>query len=291
MIAVDWGTTSFRAFRLGPDGAVLERREGPHGIMSAGGRFAEVLVREVGAWVRAGERRVVMSGMIGSRQGWVEAPYVTLPATVADLAAAAVPAPFNAATVRLVPGAATRDADGVPDVMRGEETQIVGILDALGGDEATVCLPGTHSKWVRVGSGAILGFGTHMTGEVFAALRGHTILGRAIRPGPMVPAAFERGVTRAAERGGLLHHLFGVRALGLTNQLADADASSYLSGLLIGHEIKSALADAVAPIHLVGTAGLCALYARGLATLGIESRTHPPDVAARGLMRIAEAMA
>jgi 2-dehydro-3-deoxygalactonokinase len=106
-----------------------------------------------------------------------------------------------------------------------------------------------------------------------------------------VPAAFERGVTRATERGGLLHHLFGVRALGLTGELAEAESSSYLSGLLIGHEIKAALADAAAPIHLVGTATLCTLYAQGLAALGIGSRTHPPDVAARGLARLAGAFA
>lgn len=287
MIGVDWGTTSFRAFRLGADGTVLDRREGPHGIMAVDGRFAEVLARETGDWLAAGETEVIMSGMIGSRQGWVEAPYVKPPAGIAELAAAAVPVPFAGATVRLIPGIAARDATDVPDVMRGEETQIAGIIDTLGSGPATVCLPGTHSKWVQVEGGAIRGFETHMTGEVFAALRGHTILGRAIRPGPTVPAAFARGVARAAERGGLLHHLFGVRALGLTGELAEAESSSYLSGLLIGHEIKAALADAAAPIHLVGTPTLCTLYAQGLAALGIGSRTHPPDVAARGLARLA----
>jgi len=288
MIGVDWGTSSFRAFRIGADGTVIERREGPHGILSVEGRFAEVLAREIADWLRAGETEVLMSGMIGSRQGWTEAPYLPLPATAGGLAARAVPVPFPAARVRLVPGLSGPDATGVPDVMRGEETQIVGVLDTLDAASATVCLPGTHSKWARVEGGMITGFTTHMTGEVFAALHGHTILGRTMQSGPTVPAAFERGVARAGERGGWLHHLFGVRALGLTGGLPDSEGLSYLSGLLIGHEIRAAAPDAAAPIHLVGAAALCGLYARALATLGIETRTHPPDIAARGLFRIAQ---
>lgn len=289
MIGVDWGTTSFRAFRINDDGVVTDRRENQNGILAVNGRFAEFLTLELADWLRAGESEVLMSGMIGSRQGWTEVPYAPLPASVAALAAGMVQLPFDGARVRIVPGLLGRDTTDIPDVMRGEETQVIGVLDTLDPIAATVCLPGTHSKWTRVEGGAITGFTTHMTGEAFAALRGHTILGRGMKHGPMAPAAFERGVARAAERGGLLHHLFGVRALGLTGGLADTEAASYLSGLLIGHEIKTALTDAVAPIHLVGAAALCGLYARALGTLGIETRVHAPDVAARGLSRIFQA--
>ena len=126
--------------------------------------------------------------------------------------------------------------------MRGEETQVMGV-QALLRNGGMACLPGTHSKWVRVEGGRIVGFTTHMTGEAFAALRGHTILGRMMRDGPADGAPFEAGLARSAEPGGLLHHLFGVRALGLANRLEEADAPAYLSGILIGHEVRAALAE------------------------------------------------
>jgi 2-dehydro-3-deoxygalactonokinase len=230
--------------------------------------------------------------MVGSRQGWVEAPYLPCPAGAADLATATVRVPFAdaAARVRLVPGLAARDAAGVPEVMRGEETKIVGLLAAIGEDaaEATLCLPGTHCKWVRVRAGRVAGFAAAMTGEAFAALSSHTILARTMdAEAPPHPGAFDRGLARARQKGGLLHHLFGVRALALTGELPPDQAGSYLSGLLIGHEVAAALEAGVAPpVHLAGAESLVALYRRALGAFGIPCRIHDADAAARGLALI-----
>ncbi len=290
MIGVDWGTTSLRAFRIGSTGAVRARRELKRGILNVeNGRFAEMLREVVGDWIADGETRILLSGMIGSRQGWQEAPYLPCPASAADLAGAVERVRFDGAEVRLVPGVSARDEAGVPEVMRGEETQIVGALGDLRGN-AIACLPGTHSKWVTVEDGRITGFTTHMTGESFAALRGHTILGRMMRDGSTDPAAFARGVARAADPGGLLHHLFGVRALGLFGELADDAAASYLSGLLIGHEVRAAMRSGMA-VHLIGAPELCALYERAIKQCGGTGHLRDQDAAARGLALIGERIA
>ncbi|MDA8049308.1 MAG: 2-dehydro-3-deoxygalactonokinase [Rhodospirillales bacterium] len=285
MIGVDWGTSNFRAFRLGAEGAILDRRGSPLGILHVpGGRFAETLSAEIGDWLRAGEDRVLLCGMVGSRQGWQEAPYVPCPAGIAELARAVTAVPFTGARVRLVTGISTLDPQGVPDVIRGEETKIVGVPAALG-KAGLVCLPGTHSKWVSLSGGRIARFATHMTGEVFGVLREHSILGRMMRQGPPDWVAFDCGLARAAEPGGWLHHLFGVRTLGLTGELGEAAASSYLSGLLIGHEVRAAL-PAGALVHLLGAPALTVPYARAIAALGGVVRCEDEDAAARGLAAI-----
>ncbi len=291
LIGIDWGTSSFRATRFA-DGAVIDRVAARAGIMTVENNdFASVLRRHVGAWLGAGERRVLMAGMIGSRQGWVEAPYLPCPASVAALAASLVPVPFDAAEVLLVPGVSADDG-GVPEVMRGEETQILGALGEFGA-AATVCMPGTHSKWVEVRDGQILGFRTYMTGEAYAALSTHTILARLIETThDHDDAAFASGVARATEAGGLLHHLFGVRTLPLTGRMIGAAAASYLSGLLLGHETQAALAarrDASAPVFLIGDAPLCARYEAAIRLCGGEARIVPGDPAAAGLAAIADA--
>src|SRR6476660_4401847 len=236
MIGVDWGTTSFRAFRIARDGTIRDRRTALRGLINVpDNRFADTLREEIGPWLAVGEDHVLLSGMIGSRQGWKETPYASCPAGVPEVAAALVPIEFDWAQVKLVPGLSAADEAGVAEVMRGEETQVFGVLDAMGGS-GLACLPGTHAKWVRVENGRIVGFTTHMTGEAFGALRGHTILGRMMR----VP--FDAGVRRSGDPGGLLHHIFGARALVLAGRLAETDAAAYLSGILIGHEVGAALA-------------------------------------------------
>ncbi|MGE0418442.1 MAG: 2-dehydro-3-deoxygalactonokinase [Acetobacteraceae bacterium] len=289
MIGIDWGTTGFRAFRIARDGTIRDRRSSARGIMNvADGRFGDTLREEIGPWLAAGEDRVLLSGMIGSRQGWKEAPYLPVPAGPADLAAALVDVPFDWARVKLVPGLSGTDASGVAEVMRGEEAQIVGV-DALQRAAGMACLPGTHSKWVRVQDGRIVGFSTHMTGEVFAALRGHTILGRMMREGAADGPGFERGLARAADPGGLLHHLFGVRAETLADRLTEADGAAYLSGLLIGHEVRAGLATTDgAVVHLIGTPELTVLYARAIAGCGGMAERHDGEAAARGLWLIGE---
>lgn len=291
MIGVDWGTTSFRAYRLSRDGTIRDRRSAPRGIMAVqDGRFADTLREEVGPWLAAGERHVLLSGMIGSRQGWVEAPYLSCPAGAADIARALIEIPFDWGQLRLVPGLSCRDPAGVPEVMRGEETQLAGVLAQLGNGSGWACLPGTHSKWAQVENGRIAGFTTHLTGEAFSALRGHTILGRMMRDGATEPAAFDAGVRRSAEPGGLLHHLFGVRALALTGQLSEAAGASYLSGVLIGHEARAALAEAspATVVHIIGAPELTALYARAIEACGGMAERLNGEAAARGLALIGE---
>src|SRR5215472_14653962 len=212
MIGVDWGTTSFRAFRIAQDGTIRDRRSARRGLLNVpDNRFADTLREEVGPWLAAGEDHVLLSGMIGSRQGWMEAPYLPCPAGAAEVAAALVPIEFDWGQVRLVPGLSAVDDAGVAEVMRGEETQVFGVLSAMGGS-GLACLPGTHSKWVRVADRRIVGFTTHMTGETFGALRGYTILARMMRDGPSDGPPFDQGVRRSGDSGGLLHHIFGARS-------------------------------------------------------------------------------
>jgi 2-dehydro-3-deoxygalactonokinase len=293
-IGVDWGTSSLRAYRLADDGAVLERREAALGIMAVeGGAFEAALEETIGDWLdAAGKALVVLSGMIGSRQGWREAPYLACPADVAELAAALLPVDLaRGRRIWIAPGLSHRDDGGTPDVMRGEEVQILGALDGLGAGPAMVCLPGTHSKWARVEAGRVMNFATHMTGEVFEAVRGHTILGRMIKDDAWDDAAFMAGLERAGEPGGLLGHLFGVRAKGLFGDLDEGMAGAYLSGLMIGHEFAAALGRVDnGSIALIGAGRLVELYAKALTHLGHESRTLAADVAAVGHMRLARAL-
>lgn len=287
MIGVDWGITSVRAYRL-HERRVLERREEPNGILAVrDGQFDDALRRLVGPWLVDGEDRVLLSGMVGSRQGWREAGAVRCPAGVADIAGALADVPFDGAQVRLVPGVTGADAVGIPEIMRGEETQILGAEIGTG----AACLPGSHSKWACIVDGQITGFATYLTGEAFAALRDHTILARQMREGTARDgaardAAFDAGVARSADPGGVLHHAFGIRSMGLAGRLADANAASYLSGLMIGHEVRAALRPAD-EVWVIGSAALSGLYARAIAACGGVARLGDADAAAHGLGMIA----
>ena len=264
-----------------------DRRSALKGLVNVpDNRFADTLREEIGPWLAAGERHVLLSGMIGSRQGWKEAPYLPCPASAADVAAALTEIEFDWGQVKLVPGLSAVDEAGVAEVMRGEETQVFGVLDAIGGS-GLACLPGTHSKWVRLEGGKIIGFSTHMTGETFGALRGHTILGRMMREGPADGAPFDEGVRRSGDAGGLLHHIFGARALVLAGRLAETDAAAYLSGILIGHEVRAALAgQAGQVVHVIGAPELTTLYGRAISANGGYPERHDGEAAARGLALI-----
>jgi 2-dehydro-3-deoxygalactonokinase len=190
----------------------------------------------------------------------------------------------------IAPGLTCRDATRVPDVMRGEEVQILGALDQLSGSGRTwVCLPGTHSKWAEVEDGRVLAFATHMTGEVFAVMKGHSILGRMMTDAPVDLESFEAGVRRARDPGGLLHHLFGVRTCGLLGDLANERSAAYLSGLLIGHEIAS-VPKLAGNVHLLGAEQLTALYRVALRCFGVEASLLDPDAVVRGLYRLAQSL-
>lgn len=293
MIAVDWGSSSLRAWRLGDDGAILEQRRADLGVMRCDGRYAEVLAGQIDGWE---DERILLCGMIGSRGGWQEVPYVECPAGAREIAAGIVPiesgsAVFAGRDLRIVPGTIDRSAAKAADVMRGEETQIVGLLDRLGDGTHTVCLPGTHSKWVQVRNHAIGSIRTAMTGETYALFRKHSMLARlmpADEP-PFDAAAFDGGLRRSGDGGGLLHHLFGVRTAGLLGQLSGAQAPSYLSGLLIGHEVR-AHTPGPQRVHLIGNDRLLTVYTHALEAFDIEVRRHPEDLAAFGLHRLAREM-
>lgn len=302
LIGVDWGTSSLRAYRMDRDGRVLERREAPAGILQvADGRFEQALDARLGDWLAAGpDLPVILSGMIGSRQGWVEAPYLACPAGLDGLAGALCR--HRAASgrlVHLVPGLATRDVSGIPDVMRGEETQIVGALEPAGGrGKRLVLLPGTHSKWALVEDGVVRWFASFMTGELWAVLRDHSILGRLMEGETPDEAGFDRGLeaglTRETASGGTLRRLFSARTLALMGDLPPGAVASYLSGLLIACEVREALdcvegAGAGEGVLLVGGAALSARYARALDAAGIGHVLPGGEPAAAGQHRIARA--
>jgi 2-dehydro-3-deoxygalactonokinase len=287
MIAVDWGTSALRVYRLDAHGYVIETRSAPKGILAVeNGNFSAVLEQQAGDWIAAGDGPVMMSGMIGSRQGWLEVPYAACPAGFEEIAAGMRKVTWDGGTAWIAPGLTCRDEAGIPDVMRGEEVQILGVLDRLGPGAHTVCLPGTHSKWVEVTDGRIIRFTTHMTGEAFAVFKAHSILGRMMKDGASDVAAFEDGVRRSADGGGLLHHLFAVRTRGLFGELTEAIAASYLSGMLIGHEIRSAHGRR-GRVHVLCSAQLAEIYGRAFSVLGIEASPLDPDAVTKGLFRVA----
>ena len=300
LIGVDWGTSSLRAYLLSRDGRILDRRASHEGILSAAPLgFPSVLARMIGGWLDPGRALpVLMSGMIGSRQGWKEAAYLACPADLVGLAGqltaldAVELQDAGISVLRIVPGLSCRNATGVPDVIRGEETQIAGVLETLKLCAGHFVLPGTHSKWVRVDDGRITSFATYMTGEVYAALKGHTILGRLMKGGAASPLAFERGVRAASDHtgapGALLHHIFSARTLALFDELAETDGAAYLSGLLIGAELVAA-APAGEEFVISGGAELVAHYARAAEHLGVTARLAPADCVAAGHIAIARA--
>jgi 2-dehydro-3-deoxygalactonokinase len=289
-LGIDWGSTSLRAALLDADGRVLAERSAPCGLLQlpAGG-WADAFERQVGDWrARWPALRTLMAGMVGSRHGWSEAPYCGVPAGAGELAAALHW--LEPGRLGIVPGVDCDDA-GVPDVMRGEETQVIGAMALLQRRDATLVLPGTHSKWVRVEHGRIRHFATAMSGEAYALWRRQSMLARSLpagEDGPIDDAAFDAGVERAQRDGGLLHHLFGVRTLALFEHRPAASLASYLSGLVIGDELR-ALAPPVAgagELVVIGAPGLAARYARALRRQGHATRQLGDEACWRGLVEL-----
>lgn len=288
LIAVDWGTTALRGALLSTDGTVLAENSAPGGLLSVPpGGWAAAFEAEFGAWLAAHPGLpCLMAGMVGSRQGWAEAPYCACPAGLADVAAQLLW--VQKGRVAIVPGLSC-EADGVPDVMRGEETQVFGALQALGLQDAALVLPGTHSKWVQVQGGCITHFSTHMTGECYALLRSQSILARMLPAddGAWVPEAFDAGVARAFEAGGLLHHLFSVRSLALFGRADGPALASRLSGLVIGEELRAQALPAGAPVAVLGSAALAGRYRRALAQRGHAVTLVQAEAGWQGLLAVA----
>jgi 2-dehydro-3-deoxygalactonokinase len=298
-VVADWGTTNLRAWAMAPDGAVLGERSGGRGLLGIeGGRFAEALAELCGDWLAGpGKMPVVMSGMVGSKLGWREAPYLAAPVALDKLAERlCVVDEIPGASVWIVPGVALDDADQ-PEVMRGEEAQILGALLSRGTPDAVFLLPGTHAKWAIVEAGRLTRFRTYMTGEVYSLLRKSGTLSQLMQGEADDIEAFRRGVERASasDAASLLHALFGVRTLGLLERLPRTGLASYLSGLLIGSEIADArrwLAGLgkTGAVVAIGSPAMLETYRRA-AGLG-ELELTPLDSAAvlpRALLSIAAA--
>jgi len=287
-IGVDWGTSNFRAYRMDADGAVVARHASARGIAAvSGGAFEDALEAEIGPWLD-GAPEIVLSGMITSRNGWVETPYADVPARLFDLARLAVlRTGRTGARLTFLPGVAARGAD--PDVMRGEEIQVFGAVPD--GFDGVVVLPGTHSKWVAVRGGAIRDFATYLSGEVYALVLKHSIVGRLVPEGAGEDAAaFARGIALARNQrapGDLLHDLFTARSRAL---LGDLDASAipdFVSGLLIGAEIGAALArTGAAEVLVVGEAALTQRYLSALAWFGVAAAAGPAEASVAGYRRL-----
>ncbi|WP_198670173.1 2-dehydro-3-deoxygalactonokinase [Dyella sp. C9] len=291
LIALDWGTSQLRAYRLDASGGVREQRSRPWGVRHLpDGSFDGALAGITDGWPQLPR---VACGMVGSRNGWMEAPYVEVPAGAIHLAAGVQRLrAADGLDVHIVPG--LRQGHG-PDVMRGEETQIIGAL-ALHpelGERSNWILPGTHSKWARVVNGVVVDFCTLMTGELFGLLWRHSILGTGAHAGNMDAQAFDRGVLAARDSGeqGALSRLFSARALMLEGRLEAAGVADYLSGLLIGEEFRSSLSarrfPADTPFQLIGDVPLCERYRRAARHFDIELPDPIADAAAHGLWQLA----
>ncbi|MGO4378319.1 2-dehydro-3-deoxygalactonokinase [Pseudoduganella sp. RAF53_2] len=323
LVGADWGSTGLRLFLIGADGAVLDTRASAQGSTAMNGSadtYRAALDTLAGDWLAAApELPLVVCGMAGSKHGWHEVPYATCPAEVGNLLALAPPlpplviappagnisAPAPAAEhaggtrpMAIIPGLLYAPDDGTPDVMRGEETQIAGAL-ALHPQlaaQACVVMPGTHSKWTQLRDGTVRAFATHMTGELFALLSQHSVLNRLmIASSAPSRAAFDQGVKAARDNASanLANQLFAVRTLGLTEKLPGDALADYMSGLLIGHELRAGLAWREeaglqqAPLILIGEPALCTRYEQALAVFGIKADHNFPNTAPAGLWAMA----
>jgi 2-dehydro-3-deoxygalactonokinase len=285
LISVDWGTSSFRAYLVDASGEAFDAiPEGKGALALQAGEHAPYIASRLEAWrTQYPGLPVVASGMVGARQGWLEAPYVSCPAGAAEIAAATVLASApGLGGVRVLPGMSCYDSRGAPDVMRGEETQILG----AGGDGIFV-LPGTHSKWARVKGGRIVDFATYMTGEVFAVLKTHSVLGRMMTT-PRDGNGFTLGLdaARALERpGDLLHSFFMARTFGLFGTIEADQLAEYLSGLLIGAEILAG-AKAATEATVIAAPDLAARYMKAGAHLGVALSSAPENSATLGQIEV-----
>ena len=299
LVAVDWGTTSLRGALLDEAGLVLEERAFARGILNvAAHEFAGVFLASFAAWMDESDTLCLVSGMAGSKLGWIEAPYCACPAGFADIARQLTW--VQPGRIAIVPGlrcetngiAGAAGLERLPDVMRGEETQVFGALKLTGLADGLFVLPGTHSKWVQVESGVIVRFTTYMTGEIYALLSQQSILARSLPrdeaafDGP----AFDQGVAMALSHASLLQTAFSVRTLGLFERMPQSSLGSYLSGLLIGEELRAQAPDPADNVVLIGSDHLTGHYARALRHCEVNAQRVGTQACWRGLWAIARAL-
>jgi 2-dehydro-3-deoxygalactonokinase len=286
-IAGDWGTSHLRLFLCNAEGQVLDSATGP-GVAGSNGRCADIFDSLTSKWTAAPP--AVLCGMVGSNIGWTQAPYAPCPATLAEIADRS--ASVRDGDIRIVPGLSCRNHFDAPDFMRGEETQILGVLalvPALRKGRQLLCLPGTHTKWALLEDSVVTGFLTSPTGELFNLLSTHSVLVR--ERGDVTADAFRAGLDQFERypEAQLLHRLFECRSRTLAGELAPRDAAAFLSGLLVASDIAGAFAafEGLSAVHLVGSPALTQLYATGLGQRHCNSNSTDGSAAAlAGLAQI-----
>ncbi|NJC57076.1 2-dehydro-3-deoxygalactonokinase [Brevibacterium marinum] len=302
MIGLDWGTSSLRAFLIGSDGTVLAERNGSDGIMAVSpdaadlrGEFSRIAQTAIGDWLPAhGSLPLLACGMIGSTQGIAEAGYLDLPTDLGAVGGQLMTVELTIGELHIVPGLQKTSTDATaPDVIRGEETELLGLLSAGQTEPTTVVLPGTHTKWVSCEGTRVTDFSTSMSGEVFGLLSTSSILSRLAEPTDDFHLdAFDWGLSVGADDpAALTSSIFSARTWALDGRLHAEAINDYLSGMLIGAEVASQLttkADSAAPFIVCGTADLTMRYSRALRRHGRETTEADPRAAATGLFRIAE---
>jgi 2-dehydro-3-deoxygalactonokinase len=280
LISVDWGTSNLRAYLIGREGQVTEQVSSNQGLLSQPENFEQCLLSLIGHWLEPdAPLNIILSGMVGSPSGWQEVPHLPAPATVQDLAngAARIAQPQKS-SIWIVPGVFGQGAAGIHDIMRGEEVQFFGaeLLRRTQSLPRPVywCFPGTHNKWITAGT-TIEQSSTSMVGEFFELARRHSLLAQSMEndSASTVDAqaktdAFSRGLANAQLPGGLLHHLFSVRTLQLTNHHDKAIGADYLSGIVIGHDVLAQLGHSPTQVGIVAAPGLAARYTQALEALG-----------------------
>lgn len=295
-IVADWGTTRFRGYLIENE-TILDQVSSNEGVSELEkGQHREVFLRQCGRWLEAEpDAPVLLVGMVGSREGWVEAPYANCPAGAEDIAKAMVPVDLDGSRKGyIIPGLFCEPAPGAADVMRGEETLALG----SGVENGIICSAGTHPKWIEMRNGRVERFATYMTGEMYALLREHSMIGRPATE-PEDPQGFDLGF-EAAKRNdgedavGLLHLLFSARASVVSKRMNSNLLAPYLSGLLTGDEINGALAQFGRPssVTILAEQSRADLYVRALGRYGIATETKIPQQALiAGLSRIVRAFA
>jgi 2-dehydro-3-deoxygalactonokinase len=294
-IAIDWGTSNLRAWGMTGEGEVLAARESDRGMgRLSPADYPGVLFELTRGWTArdpdAGPLPVLICGMAGARQGWCEAPYLAVPTPPLGPGAVTPADAPKGFAVRILPGLS--QSHPRPDVMRGEETQIAGALACAPGFEGTVCLPGTHCKWASVAGGAVTGFQSFLTGELFELIGARSVLRHGLAGAgadqPAFDAAFTAAVAESlAEPAALSAELFGIRAAGLLGAVSADAGAGRLSGLLIGAELAACRAAWTdnRPLIIVGAGRLTELYAMALATAGAAAprRLHATEATLAGL--------
>lgn len=289
-IILDWGTTNFRAFAMSEDGELVDRVEHKLGLLQVqDGNFADQLQAVLSDWLGEFEHLpIYMAGMVGSAQGWVNVPYVSTPVKLENLARNTYQftLPWGAEAT-IIPGISHCDESGSYDVMRGEEVQLFGLLEITGKSTIEAAFPGTHCKHLQLTDNTLSSFKTYMTGELFSALSDHTILGRGLPEQYPSKAAFERGILES-EAGNLTNQIFKARTHRLFGLLDDSEVHEYLSGLLIGNEIRELNTQ---HIYFIGSKSLCMRYERTCQLLNKTSEHISGDESfLAGMLKIKEAM-